>query len=114
MGAPGGGLSITPLPTETAARQEAAGGSAIEMNRLGIILKTSGKLDEAGEWFVKAAELGSQDAMANMAMLCLQKGRKQEAAQWFRRAGGPLGEAMAEQLLAESGDGGEGADGSGA
>jgi uncharacterized protein len=101
--AAGGGphISVSAMPSETAARQAAASGSPEEMNRLGIILKTTGRQDEAAHWFLKAAEAGSADAMANLAMYLMAKGRNQEAAAWFRRAGGPLGEAMAEQLLNE-------------
>jgi uncharacterized protein len=83
----------------TAARQAAAGGSPQDMNRLGVLLRTNNELDEAAQWFVKAADAGSQDAMANMAQLLMTQNRNEEAARWFRRAGGPLGEAMARRLL---------------
>lgn len=91
-------VTFSVLPTETAARQAAAGGSPEEMNRLGITLKMQNKPDEAAEWFRRAGEAGNSDAAANLAMYLMGKGRNAEAAQWFRRAGGPLGEAMAAQL----------------
>lgn len=104
-----GGPSVTfsVMPTETAARQAAAGGSPEEMNRLGINLKMQDKPDEAAEWFRRAGEAGNSDAAANLAMYLMSKGRNAEAAQWFRRAGGPLGAAMAAQL-AEKPDGSRG------
>jgi TPR repeat protein len=86
------------LPTETAARQAAVGGSPVEMNRLGVILKLKGREDEAAEWFRKAAEAGNHDAMANLANYLMRRGRNKVAAEWFRRAGGPLCEAFAERL----------------
>jgi uncharacterized protein len=91
-------ITVTPLPSETAARQAAAGGSPTEMNRLGTILKVNGKEDEAAEWFRKAAEAGNNDAMANLALYLMARGSNAEAAQWFQRAGGPLGEAFAAKL----------------
>jgi uncharacterized protein len=91
-------FTATPLPSETAARQAAAGGSPAEMNRLGTTLKVKGREDEAAEWFRKAADAGNTDAMANLAMYLMGKGRNAEAAKWFRRAGGPLGEALANKL----------------
>jgi TPR repeat protein len=91
-------VSMQALPSETAARQAAASGSPVEMNRLGIVLNMKGREDEAAEWFRKAANAGSEDAMANLATYLMGKGRNEEAAEWFRRAGGPLGEALAERL----------------
>jgi TPR repeat protein len=92
-------ITVTQLPSETATRQAAAGGSPTEMNRLGINLKVKGRDDEAAEWFRKAADAGNTDAMANLATYLMGKGRNAEAAEWFRRAGGPLGEALANKLL---------------
>lgn len=92
-------VSVSQFPSMTAAKQAAAGGSAEDMNRLGVQLRMNGQLDEAAQWFVKAADAGSQDATANMAQLLMTQHRNKEAAQWFRRAGGPLGEAMAKRLL---------------
>lgn len=94
-------FTITPLPSQTAARQAAAGGDPAEMNRLGNRLKLDGKIDEALEWYRKAAEAGNSDAAANLATHLMSQGRNKEAAQWFRRAGGPLGEALAAQLDGE-------------
>src|SRR5882672_11287720 len=94
----GQGPRISVLPTETAARQAAAGGSPVEMNRFGTMLKSKGREDEAAEWFRKAADAGNNDAMANLANYLMGQGRNKEAAEWFRRAGGPLGEALAERL----------------
>jgi TPR repeat protein len=93
-------ISARILPSETAARQAAAGGSPEEMNRLGNQLKVNGKQDEAAEWYRRAADAGNSDAMANLATYLMAQGRNQEAAQWFRRAGGPLGEAFAQRLSA--------------
>ncbi|WBB64346.1 tetratricopeptide repeat protein [Streptomyces sp. WMMC500] len=105
--ATGGGVRFSTLPSETAARQEAATGDPVAMNRLGIILKTNGRADEAADWFRRAGEAGNNDAMANLAMYLMSQGRNEEAAQWFERAGGPLGEGLASRLRAESdGDGG--------
>jgi uncharacterized protein len=95
-------VSFSILPSETAARQAAAGGSPVEMNRLGAILQVNGRVDEAVEWFRKAAEAGNDDAAANLARHLLAQGRDKEAAEWFRRAGGPLGEALAERLDPDS------------
>ncbi|HWS36438.1 MAG TPA: tetratricopeptide repeat protein [Actinoplanes sp.] len=92
------GFTITPLPSETAARQAASGGDPAEMNRLGNRLKLDGKIDEAVEWYRKAAEAGSSDAAANLGTTLMAQGRNREAAHWFRRAGGPLGEALAQRL----------------
>lgn len=100
----GPSITVTPLPSVTAATQAAAGGSPAEMNRVGIVLKTQGRQEEAAVWFRKAAEAGSNDAMANLATHLMAQGRNTEAAEWFRRAGGPLGEALAARLLAD-GDG---------
>ncbi|MER5457097.1 tetratricopeptide repeat protein [Micromonospora sp. NPDC002389] len=100
-GAGGPGFTVTPLPTETAARQAAQGGAPEDLNRLGITLKLAGRADEAAEWFRKAAEAGNADGMANLAMYLMARGRNREAAEWFRRAGGPLGEALAQQLASE-------------
>ncbi|WP_199489232.1 tetratricopeptide repeat protein [Micromonospora craniellae] len=97
----GPGFTITPLPSETAARQAAQGGAPEELNRLGITLKLGGREDEAAQWFRKAAEAGNTDGMANLAMYLMARGRNREAAEWFRRAGGPLGEALAQQLASE-------------
>jgi TPR repeat protein len=91
-------FSITPLPSQTAARQAASSGDPAEMNRLGNRLKLDGKIDEAAEWYRRAAEAGNSDAAANLATHLMSQGRNKEAAQWFRRAGGPLGEAFAHQL----------------
>ncbi|MEO6086671.1 MAG: tetratricopeptide repeat protein [Umezawaea sp.] len=91
-------FTVTQLPSVTAARQAAAGGSPVEMNRLGNNLKVKGQEDEAAEWYRKAADAGNTDAMANLAMYLMGKGRNAEAAKWFRRAGGPLGEALANEL----------------
>lgn len=91
-------LSVEALPSQTAARQAAAGGSPADMNRLGTRLKLDGRHDEAAEWFRKAAEAGDNDAMANLATHLMGRGRNKEAAEWFRRAGGPLGEALAQRL----------------
>lgn len=77
------------------------------MNRLGVMLKTSGRADEAAEWFRKAADAGNSDAMANLAMYLMAQGRNDEAAEWFRRAGGPLGEALSQRLLGSAGSTGE-------
>lgn len=93
-------ITVTPLPSETAARQAADGGSPAEMNRLGTRLKVDGREDEAAEWFRKAADAGNNDAMANLAMYLMARGRNKEAAEWFRKAGGPLGEAFARRLSA--------------
>ena len=94
-------ISITPLPSETAARQAASGGDPAEMNRLGNRLKLDGRIDEAVEWYRRAAEAGNSDAAANLATHLMSQGRNREAAQWFRRAGGPLGEAFAQRLESE-------------
>ncbi|GAA3342956.1 hypothetical protein GCM10020358_39880 [Amorphoplanes nipponensis] len=91
-------FSITPLPSETAARQAAAGGDAVQMNQLGNRLKLDGRIDEAAGWYRRAAEAGNADAAANLATYLMSQGHNQEAAQWFRRAGGPLGEAFALRL----------------
>jgi TPR repeat protein len=91
-------VSISALPSQTAARQAAAGGSPTDMNRLGTRLKLEGRDDEAAKWFRKAAEAGNNDAMANLATYLMARGRNSEAAEWFRRAGGPLGEALAQRL----------------
>ncbi|MBF6171307.1 tetratricopeptide repeat protein [Nocardia blacklockiae] len=98
-----GGFTYSVMPTETAARQAAATGDPVEMNRLGTMLKVKGQKDEAAEWFRKAAEAGNTDAMANLAMHLINTD-KRAAAEWFRRAGGPLGEAMAERLLKDADD----------
>ncbi|MFI7079503.1 tetratricopeptide repeat protein [Micromonospora sp. NPDC049903] len=100
-GAGGPGFTVTPLPTETAARQAAEGASPEDMNRLGITLKLAGRTDEAAEWFRKAAEAGSTDGKANLALYLMGQGRNQEAAEWFRRIGDPLGEAFARRLSSE-------------
>lgn len=105
-----GDLTVTPLPTETAARQAAQTGSPAEMNRLGTILKTKGRPDEAAEWFRKAADAGDTNAMANLAMHLMSQGRNAEAAAWFRRAGGPLGDALADRLSGDDDDAGGGSD----
>lgn len=97
------GVRVSFMPSETAARQAAASGSPEEMNRLGVILKTNGRMDEAADWFRRAGEAGSTDACANLAMTLMAQGRNEEAAEWFRRAGGPLGEAMARELLGKPG-----------
>ena len=97
-------ISARFLPSETAARRAAAGGSPEEMNRLGNRLKVDGKKDEAAQWYLRAAEAGNSDAMANLAMHLMTQGRNQEAAQWFRRAGGPLGEAFAKELSSKPDD----------
>lgn len=91
-------ISITALPSQTAARQAAAGGDPAEMNRLGNRLKLDGKIDEAVEWYRKAAEAGDNDAAANLATHLMSQGHNREAALWFRRAGGPLGAAFAARL----------------
>ncbi|MHA4818512.1 tetratricopeptide repeat protein [Streptomyces aculeolatus] len=96
--ATGGTVRFSTLPSETAARQEAATGDPVAMNRLGIILKTNGRPDEAAEWFRRAGEAGNNDAMANLATYLMGQGRNEEAAQWFERAGGPLGAALAARL----------------
>lgn len=93
------GWEISVLPSETAARQAAAGGSPVDMNRLGIILKMKGQEDEAATWFRKAAEMGNKDAIANLALYLAGQGRTKEAAEWFRRTGDELGEALAEGFL---------------
>ncbi|MEU5549706.1 tetratricopeptide repeat protein [Micromonospora sp. NPDC047793] len=71
------------------------------MNRLGITLKLGGRADEAAQWFRRAAEAGSTDGMANLALYLMGQGRNQEAAEWFRRIGDPLGEAFARRLSSE-------------
>lgn len=100
--ATGAGPRFSVLPSETAARQEAATGDPVAMNRLGIILKTNGRPDEAADWFRRAGEAGNNDAMANLATYLMSQGRNEEAARWFERAGGPLGEAFAARLRAQS------------
>ncbi len=85
--------------SDTAARQAAAGGSAAEMARLGVLLKAHGRQDEAAEWFRDAADAGNVDGMANLAIYLMSQGRNAEAAEWFRRTGAPLGETMADRLL---------------
>ncbi|WP_367138358.1 tetratricopeptide repeat protein [Saccharothrix sp. HUAS TT1] len=94
-------VTVRQMPSVTAARQAAAGGSPAEMNRLGVTLKLDGRHAEAAEWFRKAAEAGNDDAMANLATYLMSQGRNAEAARWFRRAGGPLGEALAARLERE-------------
>jgi TPR repeat protein len=91
-------ITAVPFPSETAARQAAAGGSPAEINRLGIVLKVAGRADEAAEFFRQAAEAGNNDAKANLALYLMTHGQKEEAALWFRRAGGPLGESLADSL----------------
>jgi TPR repeat protein len=97
-GADGPTISAVVFPSETAARQAAAGGSPQDLNRLGITLKVSGRPDEAAEVFRQAAEAGSNDAKANLAHYYAARGQNREAAVWYRRAGGPLGEALAAAL----------------
>jgi TPR repeat protein len=99
-------VSFTTLPSETAARQAAEGGSPIEMNRLGVILKTQGRVDEAAVWFEKAAAAGNKDAIGNLGLYLLSQGRNQEAAEWFRRAGDALGDALARNALSGIDDAG--------
>ncbi|MBO0885234.1 MAG: tetratricopeptide repeat protein [Mycobacterium sp.] len=87
------------FPSDAAGRQAAAGGSAAEMARLGVLLKAHGRHDEAAEWFRDAADAGNVDGMANLAIYLMSQGRNAEAAEWFRRTGAPLGETLAKRLL---------------
>jgi TPR repeat protein len=97
------------MPSEAELRRAAGTGSPQALNQYGVKLRMDGRLDEAIPVLTRAAEQGNQDAMANLALTLMSLGRKDEAAAWFRRAGGPLGDALAERLTREHGEG----DGSG-
>lgn len=92
--------SVPLFASEIAGMQAAADGSPAEMTRLGVLLKSHGRPDEAANWFRNAAHAGDVDGMANLAIYLMAQGRNAEAAEWFRRTGAPLGESLAQRLLA--------------
>jgi len=77
------------------ARQAAADGGPVEMVDLGRLLKANGDLDEAEEWYRRAAEAGSTTAMFNLGHL-FENDRDDPigAETWYRR-GAEAGNAMA-------------------
>lgn len=85
------------MPSEAELRRAAGSGSPQALNQYGVKLRVDGRLEEAVEVLTMAAEQGSQDATANLALTLLSLGRDEEAAEWFER-NGPMGELMAQRI----------------
>ncbi len=84
------------MPSEAELRRAAETGTPQALNRYGVKLRLDGRLEEAVEVLTEAAEQGSQDATAILA-LTLLAGRDYEAAAWFDR-NGPMGALMARRI----------------
>ncbi|MFD7376654.1 hypothetical protein [Streptomyces mirabilis] len=85
------------MPSEAELRRAAETGSPQALNQYGVKLRLDGRLEEAVEVLTEAAERGSQDATANLALTLLSLGRDDEAARWFDR-NGPMGALMARRI----------------
>jgi len=86
---------------------EAARGDRAPAGSSRVLLGGQGKMEQAVQWFRKAADAGDADAMNNLGALLAEQGKKEQAAQWFRKAA-DAGDAAAMNnlgaLLAEQGE----------
>ncbi|GHD38268.1 hypothetical protein GCM10010317_005190 [Streptomyces mirabilis] len=96
-GSDGPRFTFRAMPSEAELRRAAETGSPQALNQYGVKLRLDGRLEEAVEVLTEAAEQGSQDATANLALTLLSLGRDDEAAAWFDR-NGPMGALMARRI----------------
>lgn len=68
------------------------------MNNLGVLLKETGRPDDAEHWYRLAADTGHTGAMYNLGILLYQTDRLEEAEHWWRRAAGLGHSAAADNL----------------
>jgi TPR repeat protein len=56
------------------------------MVNLGAVFWKQGKEDQAEQWYRKAADAGSTDAMSTLGALLWKQGKEDQAEQWYRKA----------------------------
>ncbi|MFD6949091.1 hypothetical protein A6A08_06950 [Nocardiopsis sp. TSRI0078] len=61
-------------------------GSAAYRFELGALLHRTGRVDEAEQWYLDAAESGSGRAMAHLGMLYSQRAEEEQAQHWLRQS----------------------------